>query len=55
MCCAARLALPAQLAQQLARWQARASLAWVRVPESVPESVITPVMQALPESLCLSA
>ena len=48
-------AASAQLAQQLARWQARASLAWVRVPESVPESVITQVMQALPESLCLSA
>lgn len=47
-------AASAQLAQQLARWQARASLAWVRVPESVPESVITQVMQALPESLCLS-
>jgi hypothetical protein len=47
-------AASAQQAQQLARWQARASLAWVRVSDSVPGSVITQVMQALPDSLCLS-
>lgn len=44
----------AQRAQQLARWQARASLAWVRVDAPACDPVVTQVMQALPDSLCLS-